>query len=97
MCCYWLYFDQQCESAGRQASVALIEEGAEQEDDTDVLIVTEALPSTARSTAQDTSGQGALVRNILEAEKTLQACLLIICYNVFHGLFLPVFSLADKP
>ncbi len=53
-------------------SVALIEEGAQQEDDTDVLVVTEALPSTARSTGQGTSGQGALVRNILEAEKALQ-------------------------
>ena len=53
-------------------SVALIEEGAQQEDGGDVLVVTEALPSTERSTGQGASGQGALVRNILEAEKALQ-------------------------
>ncbi len=55
--------------------MALIEEGAEQEDDSDILVVTEALPSSARSTGQGPAGQGALVRNILEAEKTLQVCL----------------------
>ena len=52
--------------------MALVEEGAQQEDDGDVLVVTEALPSTARSTGQGASAQGALVRNILEAEKALQ-------------------------
>ncbi|DBA84111.1 TPA: hypothetical protein ACH3X1_006588 [Trebouxia sp. C0004] len=59
-------------AAGMGSSMALIEEGAQQEDDGDVLVVTEALPSTARSTGQGASGQGALVRNILEAEKALQ-------------------------
>ncbi len=61
--------------AGMGPGVALIEEGAQQEDDGDVLVVTEALPSTARSTGQGASGQGALVRNILEAEKALQVAL----------------------
>ena len=61
--------------AGMGPSVALIEEGAQQENDADVLVVTEALPSTARSTGQGASGQGALVRNILEAEKALQVAL----------------------
>ncbi|KAA6426619.1 MAG: TRAF3-interacting 1 isoform 2 [Trebouxia sp. A1-2] len=59
-------------AAGLGPSVALVEEGAQQEDDGDVLVVTEALPSTARSTGQGASAQGALVRNILEAEKALQ-------------------------
>ena len=63
--------------AGMGPSVALSEEGAQQEDDADVLVVTEALPSTARSTGQGASGQGALVRNILEAEKALQVALLL--------------------
>ena len=52
--------------------MALIEEGAEQGDESDVLVVTEALPSSARSAGQGASGQGALVRNILEAERALQ-------------------------
>ena len=52
--------------------MVLIEEGAEQEDGGDVLVVTQALPPTARSIGQGPAGQGALVRNILEAEKALQ-------------------------
>ena len=58
--------------AGPAPAVALIEEGEEQEDEADILVVTESMPASARTTAAE--GQGALVRNILEAEKALQAC-----------------------
>ncbi len=71
-------------------SVALIEEGAQQEDDGDVLVVTEALPSTARSTGQGTSGQGALVRNILEAEKALQVGLPLNAASSNFGILMVI-------
>lgn len=54
--------------------MALIEEGEEQEDEAEILVVTETMPSTVRSAGAGTEGQGALVRNILQAEKALQAC-----------------------
>ena len=59
---------------GRGPAVALIEEGEEQEDEADILVVTETMPSGARSSGPGSEGQGALVRNILEAEKALQVC-----------------------
>lgn len=55
-------------------AVALIEEGDNQEDEADILVVTETVPATARVVGQGAEGQGALVRNILQAEKALQAC-----------------------
>lgn len=60
--------------AGPGPVVALIEEGENQEDEADILVVTETLPASARLTGEGAEGQGALVRNILEAEKALQAC-----------------------
>ena len=65
---------------GRAPAVALIEEGEEQEDEADVLVVTEALSASTRSAGQGHEGQGALVRNILEAEKALQVrpCLVLL-------------------
>ena len=71
-------------------SVALIEEGAQQEDDGDVLVVTEALPSTAPSTGQSASGQGALVRNILEAEKALQVALRLDAASSSFGVLIVI-------
>lgn len=61
--------------AGPGLAVALIEEGEEQEDEADILVVTETTPAAAGGLiGQGAEGQGALVRNILEAEKALQAC-----------------------
>ena len=60
------------EFAGRGPDVALIEEGAEPGDESDVVVATDALPASDRSAGQGASGQGALVRNILEAERALQ-------------------------
>ena len=60
--------------AGSGPAVALIEEGEVQEDEADVLVVTETMPAASGLTGQGAEGQGALVRNILEAEKALQAC-----------------------
>lgn len=55
--------------------MTLIEEGDNQDDEADILVVTETMPATARMVGQGAEGQGALVRNILEAEKALQAWL----------------------
>ena len=59
--------------AGPGPAVALIEEGDDQEDEADILVVTETVPATAHLAGQGAEGQGALVRNILQAEKALQA------------------------
>ena len=64
--------------AGPGPAVTLIEEGDNQDDEADILVVTETLPATARPVGQGAEGQGALVRNILEAEKALQACSLLL-------------------
>lgn len=58
---------------GPSPAVALIEEGEEQEDEADILVVTETMPAAGSLVGQGAEGQGALVRNILEAEKALQA------------------------
>lgn len=58
--------------AGPGPAVTLIEEGDNQDDEADILVVTETMPASARLVGSE--GQGALVRNILEAEKALQAC-----------------------
>lgn len=50
--------------------VDVVEEGQGDDDEADVLVVNEGL--TGRHRAVDAAGQGALVRNILEAEKALQ-------------------------
>lgn len=60
--------------AGPSPAVALIEEGEGQEEEEDILVVTETMPASAGLSGQGAEGQGALVRNILEAEKALQAC-----------------------
>ena len=58
--------------AGPGPVVALIEEGDIQEDEADILVVTETMPAAAGLAGQGAEGQGALVRNILQAEKALQ-------------------------
>lgn len=60
--------------AGPGPVVALIEEGDIQEDEADILVVTETMPAAAGLAGQGAEGQGALVRNILQAEKALQVC-----------------------
>ena len=52
--------------------VDVIEEGQGDDDEADILVVSEAVTGHARRA--DAAGQGALVRNILEAEKALQVC-----------------------
>lgn len=64
--------------AGPGPAVTLIEEGDNQDDEADILVVTETMPATASLVGQGAEGQGALVRNILEAEKALQACSLLL-------------------
>ena len=60
--------------AGPGPAVALIEEGDNQEDEADILVVTETMPAAAGLAGQGAEGQGALVRNIIQAEKALQVC-----------------------
>ena len=55
--------------------VEVVEEGQGDDDEADVLVVNEAL--TGRHRASEAAGQGALVRNILEAEKALQVCVTV--------------------
>lgn len=48
----------------------MVEEGQGDDDEADILVVNDSLVSRGRPS--DAAGQGALVRNILEAEKALQ-------------------------
>ena len=50
--------------------VDVVEEGQGDDDEADILVVNETVAGPVR--AQPAAGQGALVRNILEAEKALQ-------------------------
>ena len=90
----------QCKSykvvvSGPGPSVALIEEGDNQEDEADILVVTQTMPAAARLAGQGAEGQGALVRNILQAEKALQVC--PYCCHSWLSVLLAGSPTAPKP
>lgn len=62
--------DVQCAAAAQAPLVGVVEEGQADDDETDSLVVNES--TTGRHRPSEGTGQGALVRNILEAEKALQ-------------------------